>query len=151
METQIYAVKIVDTKQDSGKKSENEEGNKIWMEINGGYIHILAGGDGIDSNGDLTINGGEIYIDGPSDNGNSAIDYGDWSDAYVNGGTLVAIGSSGMAEEVSDADRVDASHNSKTGGFGIGLSVVYAIVIAHKGKISAKSEDGKSVTFTVVL
>lgn len=45
----------------------------------------------------------------------------------------------------------DASHNSKTGGFGIGLSVVYAIVIAHKGKISAKSEDGKSVTFTVVL
>ena len=46
---------------------------------------------------------------------------------------------------------VDASHNSKTGGFGIGLSVVYAIVIAHKGKISAKSEDGKSVTFTVVL
>ena len=47
--------------------------------------------------------------------------------------------------------RVDASHNSKTGGFGIGLSVVYAIVIAHKGKIRAKSEDGKSVTFTVVL
>lgn len=45
----------------------------------------------------------------------------------------------------------DASHNSKTGGFGIGLSVVYAIVIAHKGKISAKSEDGKSVIFTVVL
>ena len=90
------------TKQDSGKKSENKEENEIWMEMNGGYIHILAGGDGIDSNGDLTINGGEIYIDGPSDNGNSAIDYGDWSDAYVNGGTLVAIGSSGMAEKMSD-------------------------------------------------
>lgn len=36
-------------------------------------------------------------------------------------------------------------------GFGIGLSVVYAIVKAHKGKISAKSEDGKSILFTVVL
>lgn len=47
--------------------------------------------------------------------------------------------------------RVDASHNSKTGGFGIGLSVVYAIVTAHKGKITAKSEDGKSIVFTVVL
>ncbi len=47
--------------------------------------------------------------------------------------------------------RMDASHNSKTGGFGIGLSVVYAIVKAHKGKISAKSEDGKSILFTVVL
>ena len=47
--------------------------------------------------------------------------------------------------------RMDASHNSKTGSFGIGLSVVYAIVKAHKGKISAKSEDGKSILFTVVL
>ena len=93
------------TMQDSGKQSENGEENEMWMEINGGYIHILAGGDGIDSNGDLTINGGEIYIDGPSDNGNSAIDYGDWSDACVNGGLLVAIGSSGMAEEMSDESK----------------------------------------------
>lgn len=75
------------------------------MELNGGYIHILAGGDGMDSNGDLTINGGEIYIDGPSDNGNSAIDYGDRSSAYVNGGTLVAIGSSGMAEGMSNSSK----------------------------------------------
>ena len=81
----------------------NAAGEK--MELNGGYIHILAGGDGMDSNGDLTINGGEIYIDGPSDNGNSAIDYGDWSSAYVNGGTLVAIGSSGMAEGMSDSSK----------------------------------------------
>ena len=81
------------------------DGFEMWMEINGGYIHMLAGGDGLDSNGDLTINSGEIYIDGPSDNGNSAIDYGDRSSAYVNGGTLVAIGSSGMAEEMSDASK----------------------------------------------
>lgn len=81
----------------------NAAGEK--MELNGGYIHILAGGDGMDSNGDLTINGGEIYIDGPSDNGNSAIDYGDRSSAYVNGGTLVTIGSSGMAEGMSDSSK----------------------------------------------
>ena len=81
----------------------NTAGEK--MELNGGYIHILAGGDGVDSNGDLTINGGEIYIDSPSDNGNSAIDYGDRSSAYVNGGTLVAIGSSGMAEGMSDSSK----------------------------------------------
>ena len=81
----------------------NTAGEK--MELNGGYIHILAGGDGVDSNGDLTINGGEIYIDGPSDNGNNAIDYGDRSSAYVNGGTLVAIGSSGMAEVMSDSSK----------------------------------------------
>ena len=86
-------------------ETEETTDNEMWMELNGGYIHILAGGDGVDSNGDLTINGGEIYIDGPSDNGNSAIDYGDRSSAYVNGGTLVAIGSSGMAEGMSDSSK----------------------------------------------
>lgn len=84
-------------------ETEETTDKEMWMELNGGYIHILAGGDGVDSNGDLTINGGEIYIDGPSDNGNSAIDYGDRSSAYVNGGMLVAIGSSGMAEGMSDS------------------------------------------------
>ncbi len=86
-------------------ETEETTDNEMWMELNGGYIHILAGGDGVDSNGDLTINGGEIYIDGPSDNGNSAIDYGDRSSAYVNGGMLVAIGSSGMAEGMSDSSK----------------------------------------------
>ena len=86
-------------------ETEETTDNEMWMELNGGYIHILAGGDGVDSNGDLTINGGEIYIDGPSDNGNSAIDYGDRSSAYMNGGTLVAIGSSGMAEGMSDSSK----------------------------------------------
>ena len=83
--------------QDTDTASDDE----MWMVINGGYVHVLAGGDGLDSNGDLTINGGEVYVDGPSDNGNSAIDYGEKSSFYINGGTVVAVGSSGMAEDVS--------------------------------------------------
>lgn len=47
--------------------------------------------------------------------------------------------------------RTDASRNSKTGGFGIGLSAAYAIVKAHKGKITAESKDGLSIKFTIVL
>lgn len=82
--------------------TEDTSTDEMWMEINGGYIHVLAGGDGIDSNGDITVNGGEVYIDGPSDSGNSAIDYGDRSACYINKGTVVAIGSSGMAEDISD-------------------------------------------------
>ena len=77
----------------------------MWMVINGGYVHVLAGGDGLDSNGDLTINGGEVYVDGPSDNGNSAIDYGEKSSFNINGGTVVAVGSSGMAEDVSSDSK----------------------------------------------
>lgn len=47
--------------------------------------------------------------------------------------------------------RKDSSRSSETGGQGIGLSVVKAIVTAHKGKISARSDDEKSIIFTVVL
>ena len=90
-----------DTAQDTDTASEDE----MWMVINGGYVHVLAGGDGLDSNGDLTINGGEVYVDGPSDNGNSAIDYGDKSSVYINGGTVVAVGSGGMAEDVSSDSK----------------------------------------------
>lgn len=47
--------------------------------------------------------------------------------------------------------RLDSSRSSKTGGSGIGLSIVKSIVEAHKGKISAKSEDGKSLWIEVML
>lgn len=82
-----------------------ESNDDIWIEINGGYLYILAGGDGVDSNGDLTINGGDVYIDGPSDGGNSAIDYGDNAAAYINGGTVVAVGSSDMVEAFDDSSE----------------------------------------------
>lgn len=94
-----------DTAQDTDAASEDE----MWMVINGGYVHVLAGGDGLDSNGDLTINCGEVYVDGPSDNGNSAIDYGEKSSFYINGGTVVAVGSSGMAEDVSSESKQQAA------------------------------------------
>ena len=94
-----------DTAQDTDTASDDE----MWMVINGGCVHVLAGGDGLDSNGDLTINGGEVYVDGPSDNGNSAIDYGEKSTFDINGGTVVAVGSSGMAEDVSSESKQQAA------------------------------------------
>ncbi len=47
--------------------------------------------------------------------------------------------------------RADESRNSKTGGHGIGLSVVRAIAEAHSGSAHAFSEDGKSIIFTIKL
>ncbi len=47
--------------------------------------------------------------------------------------------------------RSDSSHNSQTGGCGIGLASARAIVNAHKGKIKAKSADGKSILITISL
>lgn len=47
--------------------------------------------------------------------------------------------------------RVDQSRNSQTAGYGIGLSLAKAVVHAHKGKITASSPDGKSLSVTITL
>lgn len=47
--------------------------------------------------------------------------------------------------------RRDASRSQEIKGHGIGLSVALAIVQAHKGKITARSEDGRSILFSVTL
>jgi signal transduction histidine kinase len=47
--------------------------------------------------------------------------------------------------------RADSSRSSKVGGSGIGLSVAKAIVTAHKGKITARSDDGNSIIFSIML
>lgn len=44
--------------------------------------------------------------------------------------------------------RADSSRGDKKG-YGIGLSVAKAVCQAHRGKINAKSEDGRSLTVTV--
>ena len=47
--------------------------------------------------------------------------------------------------------RVDQSRNSQTGGYGLGLSIAAAIVNAHKGKITASTEDEKSLLITAAF
>ena len=64
-----------------------------------GIVRISADGDGLDSNGNLIINGGEIYVNGPTNGGNGAIDYG--GNGIINGGILVASGMDSMAENMS--------------------------------------------------
>jgi len=66
------------------------------LTINGGYIALDAGGDGLDTNGYLYITDGTIIVNGPTNDGNGALDY--MGIGQVTGGFLVAVGSSGMAE-----------------------------------------------------
>ena len=47
--------------------------------------------------------------------------------------------------------RADRSRNRSTGGSGVGLAVVKAIIEAHGGAVSARSEYGKGSEFTFTL
>ena len=63
--------------------------------ITGGEIHVNASGDGLDSNGDIEISGGTVYVYGPTNDGNGSLDYE--NNAVITGGTVLIAGSSGMA------------------------------------------------------
>ncbi len=76
--------------------SRSASDDDVYVKITGGTITVNAGGDGIDSNGNLYITGGTVYVAGPTSNGNGALDYE--GEASITGGTLIAAGSSGMAQ-----------------------------------------------------
>lgn len=74
----------------------NSANNDYYISISGGDITVTSNGDGIDSNGTIAQSGGKLTVYGPEGSGNGAIDY-DKSYA-ISGGTLIALGSSGMAQ-----------------------------------------------------
>ncbi len=47
--------------------------------------------------------------------------------------------------------RADESHNSQTGGYGLGLSIAASTVNTHRGKITASTEDEKSLLITAIF
>lgn len=83
------------------------------LTIYNGNIYVNASGDGIDINGSGYIYGGVITVDGPTSNGNGALDYD--GELIVNGGTLIAVGSNGMLQKISsNSTQYNVTINLKT-------------------------------------
>lgn len=104
---------------------------EIYLTVNGGEIYAQTGGDGLDSNAAAAINGGYIEIYGPENNGNSTLDFdGGFS---INGGTVIAAGSSGMAESPSEGSTQN--------------SIVVTLDERYKAgtRISLKDENGSEI------
>ena len=89
-----------------------------YLLITGGTLTVKADGDGLDSNGALEVSGGEVYVSGPTSDGDSAIDYGDGSRATITGGTVVALGSTGMAEGFGNSSTQGSMLISASGNAG---------------------------------
>ena len=95
----------------NGGSTEDEE---TYISISGGTLRIFNEGgndaDGIDSNGDIRISGGTIFVSLTDGGMNNAIDYASENGgvAVITGGTIIAAGSSGMAESF-DSTSTQAS------------------------------------------
>lgn len=84
-----------------GGPSGNGAGKLPALRITGGEVTVNAGGDGLDSNGDLFIEGGLVILDGPEGEKDRAIDFGKENGGVckISGGILLALdGSASMAD-----------------------------------------------------
>ena len=102
----------------SSTASNDEE---TYINISGGTITIINetgnDADGLDSNGDIIISGGTIYVSLQGSGSNSAVDYGSESGgvAEISGGTIIACGASSMAEAFdSSSTQASLLYNTST-------------------------------------
>ena len=90
--------------QDNAQTTADTSGSESYIKISGGTITIINetgnDADGLDSNGDILISGGTVYISLVGTGSNNAVDYGSESGgvAEISGGTIIACGASSMAE-----------------------------------------------------
>lgn len=114
----------------SGRPGQNSFASNAdtFIEITGGYLYIDADGDGIDANGNLFIRGGTVLVCGPTDNGNSALDYDGVCE--ISGGTLAAAGSAGMAQAPGSSSPQNA------------LMITYSSAQSAETLVSLAAEDG---------
>lgn len=95
------------TKSTSESRSESTTDALSSITISGGKIRIVNStgrdADGLDSNGNIAISGGEVFISLSGNGGNCALDYGSEAggSCVISGGTVIAAGSSTMQEKVS--------------------------------------------------
>lgn len=76
-----------------------DEKDESYLYINGGFIVIDSGGDGLDTGGYIEMNDGFVIVNGPIPGSfpNGAIDYGSGK-FKLTGGTIVAVGSADMPQ-----------------------------------------------------
>ena len=89
----INASKDYDT---YAEKKNYQEG--VYIRFAGGETTVDAVADGIDSNGNLYLDGGALYVTGPSDDLNAILDYS--GSAALSGGCVLGAGSSGMLQDL---------------------------------------------------
>ena len=90
----------------AGVSSNSSESNACQILVTGGTTYVSAGGDGIDSNGSVEITGGVLLVEGPTSSADGFLDYE--TSATISGGTVLMVGSAGMAQSFSGGTQAFA-------------------------------------------
>lgn len=93
------------------------------IEITGGYYVLESGGDTLDSNGSIAFGGGVVLAQSAMGTSDFALDYD--IEATVDGGVLIALGGTGMAQSLTSGSQAFAMANVE-GSAGETISVVDA-------------------------
>lgn len=109
---------------DGNYHSSSEE---IMFSMFGGTIYIDTKSDGVDSNGNIYIDGGDLTISGAETNAENPMDYN--LNAVIVSGNVVSIGYSGMAQNFTNSDT--------------NVSVMYNFILEEEGStVSITSSEG---------
>lgn len=112
--------------------------NDYSINIYGGNINVNAEGDGLDSNGSITITDGDILVFGAASNGssrdNSALDWE--TTCVISGGLVLAAGSSQMAMAPSNGSQP---------------YIIYKNTVSKGKAINILNGDGNPVYSTVAV
>lgn len=83
----------------SSKK--DTETDSLYIRINGGKINIYSKKNGLNSKGDISISGGETFVESSNNDDKSAINYG--GSAKITGGTFIATGNGSTTKTFGDS------------------------------------------------
>ena len=108
-----------------------EYNEKCAIIIYGGKVVVNASGDGLDSNGDLIVEGGEVYVSSSEGNGDAALDMN--GAGLLNGGTVLALGSAGMLEMMSSNSEQPF------------VTAVFSATAAAGSEVSVTDGSGKEI------
>lgn len=117
--------------------------------INGGTMNVVSGGDGIDANGVVLINGGYITVNGKGTTSGmveSPIDFD--ITGIITGGTVLATGTSMMAYEFDDEDSTQVSFVAT---FGYSYSAGSTIQILDSGNNTLVDETSSNAFQTIIF
>ncbi len=140
-ELNIYSGDIDITSSDDGMNAANSdlENYDFKIEISGGNVNInTEKGDGIDSNGALTISGGTVKIFSASSGDNQPLDCD--GTLSITGGTVLGVGASGMGVNMSQGQAVIAfgTNGGQVGGASAGM-------VTAGSTITIKDSSGSTI------